>query len=145
MSVPNSIVISNPVPAGKALRSALWVAQVLLFLVFCGSGFVKLTTPIPELSAMMPWAGQYSPAFVRFIGLIDLAGGLGILLPALSRIKPGLGLLAALGCSVLQVLAIGFHASRGEFTVLPLNFILLSLCLFVLWGRSKRAPVAARA
>lgn len=62
------------------------------------------------------------------------------MLPALSRIKPGLSVLAALGCSVLQVLAIGFHASRGEF-----NFILLPLCLLVLWGRSKRAPVAARA
>lgn len=145
MAIYNSTATFNPMPAGKALRIALWVAQVLVFVVFCGSGFVKLSTPIPELSAMMPWTGQYSPAFVRFIGLVDLAGGLGILLPALSRIKPGLGVLAALACSVLQVLAIGFHASRGEFMVLPLNFILLPLCLFVLWGRGKRAPVAARA
>jgi hypothetical protein len=142
---PYSTAISNPMPAGKALRISLWVAQALVFMAFCGAGFFKLTTPIPELSAMMPWAGQYSPPFVRFIGLVDLAGGLGILLPALSRIKPGLGVLAALGCSVLQVLAIGFHASRGEFMVLPVNFILLALCLLVLWGRSKRAPIAARA
>ncbi len=144
-STYNSITPTNPMPAGKALRIALWVAQVLVFIAFCGSGFVKLITPIPELSAMMPWAGQYSPGFVRFIGLVDLAGGLGILLPALTRVKPGLGVLAALGCSVLQVLAIGFHGSRGEFMALPLNFILLPLCLFVLWGRSQRAPIAARA
>lgn len=139
--------LSQPISpsAGKPLRIALWMAQVIIFIVFSGSGFVKLTMPIPELSTMMPWTGQYSPLFVRFIGIVDLAGGLGILLPALTRIKPTLTVLAALGCATVQVLAIVFHASRSEFMALPLNFVLLPLSLFVLWGRSKRAPIAARA
>ncbi len=131
--------------ASKPLRIALWIAQAIVFVVFVGSGFVKLTMPIPELSAMMPWTGQYSPSFVRFIGMVDMAGGLGILLPALTRIKPTLTVWAALGCATLQVLAIAFHVSRSEFMVLPLNFVLLPLSLFVLWGRSKRAPITARA
>ena len=133
-----------PASAGKVLRAGLWLAQGLLFLAFCGAGFVKLTTPIAALSAMMPWTAQVAEPFVRIIALIDLAGGIGILLPALTRIKPRLTVLAALGCTALQMLAITFHVWRGEFHVLPLNVVLISLSAFVLWGRLEKAPVAAR-
>ena len=129
---------------GRALRIGLWAAQILLSFAFVGAGLVKLTTPIPQLAAMMPWAGQYSETFVRSIALIDLAGGIGILLPALTRILPRLTVLAALGCSVLQVFALAFHLWRGEAEVTPLNVILLALSLFVLWGRNSRAPIAPR-
>jgi uncharacterized membrane protein YphA (DoxX/SURF4 family) len=122
----------------------LWIAQVLLAVVFVAVGFMKLTTPIPDLAKMIPWAGQLPTAFVRFIAVVDLAGGIGILLPALTRIKSGLSVVAALGCSVLQVLAIMFHLSRGEGMVTPVNFILLALSLFVLWGRSKKIPILPR-
>lgn len=130
--------------SSKRLRIGLWVAQALVFIIFVFSGFTKLATPISELSQMMPWTGQYSEYFVRFIGLVDLAGGIGILLPSLTRILPQLTVLAALGCTILQVLAIAFHASRGEFLVLPFNAVLISLSIFVLWGRSKKAPIASR-
>src|SRR3954465_1154627 len=129
---------------GRAVRSGLWIAQGLLFFVFTAAGLVKLLTPIPELAAMMPWAGQYSATFVRFIGLVDLAGGIGILLPALTRVLPRLPVLAALGCSMLQVLALVFHISRGEAPVTPLNVVLLQLSLFVLGGRDRKAPIAPR-
>src|SRR5437899_9447457 len=129
---------------GRALRIGLWVAQALIFFAFASAGLVKLLTPIPQLAAMMPWAGQYSETFVRVIGLIDLAGGVGILLPALTRILPRLTVLAALGCTVLQVFALIFHISRGEAAVTPLNFVLLALALFVLWGRNRKAPIAPR-
>ena len=126
------------------LNVMLWIAQVLLAVVFIAVGFMKLTTPIPDLAKMIPWAGQLPTAFVRFIGVVDLAGGIGILFPALTRIKSGLSVVAALGCSVLQVLAIMFHLSRGEGMLTPLNFILLALALFVLWGRSKKIPILPR-
>ena len=129
---------------GRALRIGLWAAQGLLFFVFTSAGLVKLLTPIPQLAAMMPWAGQYSETFVRSIGLIDLAGGLGILLPALTRILPRLTVPAALGCTVLQVFALIFHVSRGEAEVTPLNLVLLALSVFVLWGRGRNAPIAPR-
>lgn len=134
----------DPARPGRALRAGLWVAQALIFLTFGAAGLVKLLTPIPQLAAMMPWTGEHSEAFVRVIGLIDLAGGIGILLPALTRILPNLSVLAALGCSVLQVFAIVFHISRGEAAVTPLNLVLLALALFVLWGRGRKAPIAAR-
>jgi uncharacterized membrane protein YphA (DoxX/SURF4 family) len=131
-------------PAGSALRIGLWVAQALLAVVFIGSGVTKFFTPIPDLSQMMPWTGELPMAFVRFIGLVDFAGGVGILLPSLTRVQPRLTVLAALGCTVLQVLAIGFHLSRDEAMVLPLNFVLLPLAAFVLWGRGKRVPISPR-
>ncbi|WP_249147286.1 DoxX family protein [Bradyrhizobium jicamae] len=131
-------------PSGRALRIGLWVAQGLLFFTFVAAGLVKTLTPIPQLAAMMPWTGEHSEAFVRIIGLIDLAGGIGILLPALTRILPNLTVLAALGCSVLQVFAIAFHVSRGEAPVTPLNLVLLALALFVLWGRGRILPIAPR-
>ena len=129
---------------GRALRIGLWAAQILIAFAFIGAGLVKLTTPIPQLAAMMPWAGQYSEPFVRSIALVDLAGGIGILLPALTRILPRLTVLAALGCTVLQVFALAFHLSRGEAEVTPLNIVLLALSLFVLWGRNSKAPIAPR-
>ncbi len=131
-------------PSGKAVRISLWAAQVVLAAVFCMSGVIKLTIPIAELSATMPWTGDVAPGFVRLIGMIDLAGGLGILLPSLTRIQPRLTVLAALGCIVLQLLAFAFHSSRGEFAVLPMNVLLVGLSAFVLWGRAKKAPVAPR-
>jgi hypothetical protein len=141
------LVSTSPATVGadsKVLNICLWVAQVMLFVLFGGSGLTKLFTPIPQLSQMMPWAGQYSEHFVRMIGCIDLAGGIGVLLPSLTRIFPRVTVLAALCCVVLQVLAIGFHTSRGEFSPLPLNFVLLPLSIFVLWGRAKKVPIAPR-
>lgn len=130
--------------SGKYLFASLWLAQILVALVFVASGLTKLFAPLPALAAMMRWPGEYPVAFVRCIGLVDLAGGLGILLPSALRIRPRLTVLAAVGCVVLQGLAIGFHASRGEWTVLPLNAVLLPLCVFVLWGRGRRLPVTPR-
>jgi uncharacterized membrane protein YphA (DoxX/SURF4 family) len=130
--------------SSKGLNIGLWVAQVLVAGVFCYAGFAKLTTPIPVLSKMMAWTGQYPEMFVRIIGVIDLAGGLGILLPSLTRIMPRLTVIAAMAATVLQLLAIAFHFSRGEGALTPLNFILLALILFILWGRSKKAPIAPR-
>lgn len=130
---------------GKWLRASIWLAQLIVAGLFCMAGATKISTPIPELSAMMPWTGDLPAAFVRVIGLIDLAGGIGILLPALTRIQPRLTVAAAVGCVVLQAMAFGFDAMRGEFAMLPLNVVLFALAAFVLWGRGKAAPIAPRA
>jgi len=132
-------------PVGKPLQISLWVVQTLMFAAFLMFGFQKLFMQPEALAAMWqtPWPVQY-PTLLRITGIIDAAGGIGLLLPALTRIQPRLTVLAALGCTVLQICAILFHSSRGEFAALPLNFILLPLVAFVLWGRSKRAPISPR-
>ena len=77
-------------PSGKALRGSLWAAQVAVFGLFCMAGFMKLTMPVAQIEKMWPWTGQVSEPFLRFIAVVNLAGGIGILLPALTRIGPQL-------------------------------------------------------
>lgn len=134
----------NAPAAPKSLRFGLWTAQLLMALLYAYSGVVKFSTPIPQLSQMMPWTGDVPETFVRAIGVIDVAAALGLVLPALTRILPGLTPLAAAGSTLLQVLAFGFHTSRGEYGVLGLNVILLAMSVFVLWGRTKKAPILPR-
>lgn len=128
----------------QILRVGLWIVQALLFLLFVGTGVWKLATPVPELAAKMPWMGQVSQGFLQATGVVDLLGGVGILLPSLTRIQPRLTPLAALGCAALQVCAIVFHVARGEAANTPFNFVLVGLALFVFWGRWSKAVIQSR-
>lgn len=121
----------------------LWVVQIVVALFFGLTGVAKLGMPVEKLADMWAWPGQY-PTMVRITGLIDLAGGLGVILPSLTRIAPKLTIWAATGCVLLQLCAVGFHVSRGEAFVTPINFIALSLAAFIAWGRSSRVPIAPR-
>ena len=116
----------------------LWSAQGVVALLFIASGLTKLLLPMPDLTAMMRWPGDYPVAFVRSLAVLDLAGGLGMILPSLTGVLPRLTVITALCCVVLQVLAIAFHVWRGEFSVLGLNLVLLPLCAVVAWGRGQR-------
>ena len=129
--------------AAKPLRIGLWIAQLALALMYIPAGIMKLFTPIADLAQQMPWTADL-PELVRIAGAADLAAGVGVLLPALTRVAPGLTVWAAIGATVLQVFAAALHASRGEFAVLPINATLIALQLFVAWGRSKKAPIAPR-
>ena len=77
----------TPSGAGKWLRIGLWSAQVLLAVVFGMVGMMKLTTPIAQLAKNLPWVADYA-LLMRFIGLSEVAGAIGLLLPALTRIAP---------------------------------------------------------
>lgn len=139
-----SAAVKSQTSGSKVLNIALWVAQVLIALAFVLIGYSKLTTPIEELSKMMVWTGQYPKVFVRSIGIIDMAGGLGVLLPSVSRILPRLTVIAAICCIALQFLAISFHISRGEAAATPPNFVFLALVIFIAWGRGRKVPIMPR-
>jgi hypothetical protein len=144
--VPSSVSNSEPTKQpSKALSASLWIVQGLLAVTFVGTGIWKVLTPIPQLAAMIPWAQQVSPALLYTTALFDTLGGLGVLLPSLTRVKPGLAVLAALGCVALMASAIVFHFSRGEAANTPFNFLLVALALFVAWGRHERAAIRPRA
>lgn len=114
----------------------VWVASALLVLAYGMAGVMKAFRPIPDLAKMMVWPGDVSPGLVRFVGAVEIAGALGVILPVLTGILSWLTPLAAIGFSLVQVLAVGFHARRGETAKsLPVNLILLALSLFVLWAR----------
>ena len=137
-------ITNQPAPS-KALNIILWIAQVLLAGMFLMSGFMKVAQPIEELAKMLPWASQVPEGLVRFIGISEVLGGLGLILPSLLRIKPALTVWAALGLATVMIFAAIFHASRGEFSAIGMNVILSLIALFIAWGRSKKAPIQAKA
>ena len=120
----------------------LWIVQVLLACAFGMAGVMKSTQPVDALSqAGLAWASQVPVAMVRFIGVSELLGAIGLILPAATKIKPFLTPLAALGLLTIMILAMAFHVSRGEVQATPINIVLGGLAAFVAWGRTKKAPI----
>lgn len=129
----------------KKWNIGLWVAQVALAAIFLMAGFMKLTSSPADMAAMgVLWAENAPVALIKFIGLAEVSGALGVILPAVTRIMPGLTKLAALGLATIMFLAFGVHIFRGEFEVLPVNLVLFALAVLVAWGRSRKAPITPR-
>ena len=125
----------------KGWNIGLWIAQVLMAGLFGMVGITKLTTPISELAEMLPWVTESPEMLVRFIGLSELLGAVGLILPTALRIQPKLTNFAAIGLAIVMVLATGFHLFRGEFEVAPVNIVLLGILLLINWGRNKKALI----
>ena len=137
---------TNPVQTSKGWNIGLWVAQALLAAMFLMAGATKLMSGSAELVEMgMGWAENAPFLLIKFIGFAEVAGALGLILPAATRIMPNLTKLAAAGLAVIMVLAAGLHITRGEFQVVPVNVILFALAALVIWGRTNKAPIAPRA
>lgn len=123
----------------------LWIVQVLLAAAFGIFGFTKLTQPIEAMAGMMPWVTATPELLVRFIGVAELAGALGLILPGLTKIQPRLTAYAGLGLVVVMILAGAFHVTRGEVGNLPINLVLLVLSAFVAYARWPRTQALAQA
>lgn len=130
--------------ADKMLNSALWLAQLLLAFVFGSAGFMKATTPIAALAGILPWTSALPELMVRVIGTCELLGAIGMILPSITRIRPQLTPLAALGLATIMLLASGFHLTRGEGAYVPSLLAIGAIALVVAWGRWKRLPIAPR-
>ena len=103
-----------------------------------------MTQPLAELAKMMTWIPAAPPLLPRFIGTMEILGAIGMVVPILLLKRPWLTGLAAAGFALIQLLAIGLHASRGETGMtLPLNLMLLLPALFVAWGRLRDRTMAA--
>jgi uncharacterized membrane protein len=98
----------------RALNVALWVVQPLLAAAFLLVGYTHALAPIEVAIARAPWVADLPVALVRFIGVAELAGAAGLVLPAATRIQPRLTALAAAGVATMMALAIPFHLARGE-------------------------------
>ena len=128
----------------QAMNIALWIAQIILAGMFLMAGVMKSTKPISELSVAMPWVSDFSVTTVRFIGISELLGALGLLLPSLLRIKPILTPIAAVCLVTVMILAAFYHASKGQFSIIGFNAVLGTIALFIAWGRYKKVPVIAK-
>ena len=129
--------MENQQKSSKTLHIALWIAQIVLAILLL-SGFIMKFLPIEKISVMMPWTGQVPELVVRLLGVIDLLGAVGLILPALLRIKPQLTSWAALGIIALMLCAIIFHISRGEVSVIGINVFSIIIAVFIVWGRFRK-------
>jgi len=129
---------------GKGWTIVLWIAQLLLAAAYGMFGSMKATQPLDQLAGMMTWIPDFPPMFVRTLGVVEMLGAIGLILPALTRILPRLTVIAALCILVHQLIAVALHVSKGEFGVLGLNAVLIALATFIFWGRRKKAVIAPR-
>jgi len=117
------------------MNIALWIAQGLLAAMYLMAGVMK-TFQTSKAREQLPWAKNRSDGFIRFVGTSELLGVLGLILPLLTGVLPWLTLLAAIGLTVIQLLAIFTeHLPKKEYNVLPVNILLLALSIFILVGR----------
>lgn len=129
---------------GKGWTIALWAAQFLLAAAYGLFGAMKATQPLDQLAAMMTWVTDLPPLFVRALGVVEIAGAVGLILPSLTRIYPRLTVVAALCILIHQCCAVALHLSKGEANVLGLNVVLIVLAAFIIWGRQSKAVIAQR-
>ncbi|MGA9407242.1 MAG: DoxX family protein [Bacteroidota bacterium] len=133
------------VPQKRSIMNiVLWILQILLALLYLNAGFLKTFKPIEEIAPAIFWAPSLPVPLVRFIGISELLGALGLILPGALNIQPQLTTLAAGGLTLIMLLANIFHIFRGEFFVLPMTGILLLLLAFVTYGRWKLFPLTRR-
>jgi hypothetical protein len=116
---------------------ALWIVQGLLALVYLAAGGLKVVRPRERLIATgnFDWMKDTSDAGVKAVGLVELLGAVGLILPWLTGIVPILTPIAALGLVVVQIGALRVHLSRNEYQPLSANVLLLLLAAFVAVGR----------
>ena len=123
------------------MNRALWIVQALLALFFAlGSGAPKLLLP-PE---MLPMPIPLPSLLMLFIGVAEVLGGLGLILPGLLRIRPGLTPLAAAGLVLVTIGATVYQLAAGEVGNALFAVVMGLLCAFVAYGRWKLAPHRGR-
>jgi hypothetical protein len=117
----------------------LWIIQIVLALLFLFAGGVKLYIPAAELQAQAPPnAMRFSQAFMTFIGVCEVLGGLGLVLPGLTRIRKGLTALAALGLLILMIGAVVISVMGEGVKAATVPLITALLCAFVAYGRGVK-------
>lgn len=117
------------------LNTALWIAQGLVALVMMVTGLAKLSLPREELAKKMHWAAAWPPRRIKLLGLAEIAGALGLVLPAATGIAPLLTPLAAACLGALMAGAVRTHRRLGEGFV-PAAVIGV-LCVVIAAGRAS--------
>jgi len=118
------------------MNRGLWIVQVLLALLFLFAGGMKLVLPIEEMTKEIAMPGW----FLRFIGVAEVLGGLGLVLPGLTGIRPGLTPLAAAGLVIIMIGATGLTLATGGAAAALIPLLTGLAAAFVAYGRWVVAP-----
>ena len=118
------------------MNIALWIVQGFLSVVFIIAGILKTTTPKDKLLKQLPWIKDYSYGTVKFIGVFEFLGGIGLIVPWMIGIVPVLTPISAIGICVIMALALGTeHLKKKEYKEVAFNTVLLLLAVLVAVGR----------
>lgn len=117
------------------MNLVLWILQGLLAAMFLMAGIMKSTQPREKLVKQFPWVNDVSTPLVLFIGIAELAGALGLILPAATGIATVLTPIAAACLALVMVLAMGLHVRRKEPQAIAFNALLLIAAIVIAWGR----------
>jgi hypothetical protein len=115
------------------VRVAYWIVAALLALLYLYSGGIKMVRSKDQLRPMMGWVDAVPLKLIRTIGVLEVLGALGLILPPLTGVAPGVALAAAVGLALIQVGGISLHLSRGEAKLIGLNVVLLVLAVVAIW------------
>ncbi|MFI7667586.1 DoxX family protein [Nocardia sp. NPDC049526] len=113
----------------------LWILQGLLAVVLVAAGAGKLAQPREKLAAKMSWVESFTDQQVKAIGAVEVVGGLGLVLPALTGIVPVLTPIAAVGVAIIMIGAALTHARRSEWAEIAPSVVLFVLAAVIAWGR----------
>ena len=119
------------------MNTLLWIIQALLAALFLFAGGTKLIMPVEEMTRQMPL--PLPGWFLRFIGVAELLGALGLVLPGLLRIQPRLTPLAAAGLVIIMIGATVLTMMGGEVAMALIPLVVGILCSFVFYGRWRSA------
>ncbi len=118
------------------MNTTLWIIQSLIALTFLYSGINKSIFSEEKLVASGQTGVEGLPMpLIRFIGVVEILGAIGIILPLLLNILPVLTAISAIGFAVIMILAARIHYKRGEYKTVFINFIIFLMCLFIAYGR----------
>ncbi|CAN5318297.1 DoxX family protein [soil metagenome] len=119
------------------MNIVLWIVQILVGLLFILSGVMKFVMPYSEMIKDAPYA--FPHWFLLFIGACELLGGIGLIVPWLTGIKPSLTPLAASLLVVIMIGAVVFSAFTPTPALAVIPVIVGLLCVFIAWGRKSQA------
>jgi uncharacterized membrane protein YphA (DoxX/SURF4 family) len=122
------------------MNRGLWIVQVLLALLFLFAGGMKLVLSIEEMTKEIAMPGW----FLRFIGVAEVLGGLGLVLPGLTGIRPGLTPLAAAGLVIIMIGATGLTLATGGPAAALFPLVVGLAAAFVAFSRWRVAPLLPR-
>jgi hypothetical protein len=122
------------------MNYALWIVQGLLTLIFLFTGGMKLVLPLKVLTAQMPLPGP----FVRFLGVAEVLGAIGLIPPGLLRIRPGLTPLAAAGLVIIMIGATVLTLAGDKIALALIPLVVGLLSAFVAYGCWRLAPHRGR-
>jgi putative oxidoreductase len=119
---------------------ALWVLQVLTAVAFGGHGLLMLFG-LQRMAQRVPWVRGLPAPVVRLLGLLEILGAIGVVVPAATGVLPSLTVAAAGGLVAMMLLAMLFHVVRREWPNIGLNFVLGALAFAVAYGRLVIEPL----